>query len=225
MDINFILCDTKSDLVQEWTKNVNKNLTIEERANFTILEGKLEDFDGKFDCIVSPANSNARLDGAFDLIISKMFAPYDSMQVTRHAQKYIYAAYNGYQPPGTSMMIPMLPFASNAYDCRYLLHTPTMRMPSDVRWNKEIVYNCMWTLLCEIRRHNIVNKDKIKSVFLVGLATGIGRIPPSVAASQMILAYRHFIDNLKNSPETSWSEATQKSLDIEETYRSDRNMF
>jgi O-acetyl-ADP-ribose deacetylase (regulator of RNase III) len=60
----------------------------------------------------------------------------------------------------------------------------------------------------------------IKSVFVTGLGTGIGRFPSETCAAQMILAYRHFMDHLaKKEVTTSWDEVFQLGLDIDETIR------
>lgn len=217
-DVRFILCDLKENLCKEWQTALNTMLTAEQRSHFSIIHGHFQDVREPFDCIVSPANSYARLDGAMDAIISNMFCPGNETAVTDYCQEYVYAIHNGYQVPGTALLIPMSPFADNVYKCRYILHCPTMRTPSDCRWNKEVVYNAMWNLLCELRRHNKTRKETIKKVFVTGLGTGVGRFPIETCAKQMVLAYRYFLRNL-NKERTTWSEARDDGLEIEETYR------
>jgi len=221
MDFRFILCDPKKDLCNEWRNALNVMLTPQERSHFCIHHGYLQDVKETFDCIVSPANSYARLDGSFDAVISKMFSPSNEEAVIDYCQDFLHAVYNGYQPPGTALLIPMQPFGDNLYECKYIAHCPTMRTPSNCRWNREVVYNCMWTLLCELRRHNAYKKNfPIKTIFVTGLGTGIGRFPSEVCARQMILAYKHFVRNLtKPNKTTSWREANDDALDIEETNR------
>jgi O-acetyl-ADP-ribose deacetylase (regulator of RNase III) len=222
MDIRFIFCDPKEDLCNEWIKCINEKLTIKERLAFTVIQGVLDNVKKhfKFDCIVSPANCYGRLDGAFDLVISKMFCKNNPDVVINHCQEYLYAIHNGYQPTGTCCIIPMHGF-DNIFDCTYIAHCPTMRIPSNCRWNKEVVYNCMWSLLNEIRIYNH-NKPKqsIKTVFMTGLGTGVGRFPSDVCAEQMIVAYKHYMRNLaKECKLTSWREIRDDSLDIENTFR------
>lgn len=95
-----------------------------------------------------------------------------------------------------------------------------MWTPSDCRWNKEVVYNAMWNLLCELRIHNKTRKEtSIKRVFVTGLGTGVGWFPIDTCAKQMVLAYRHFLRNLNKETTTTWSEARDDGLEIEETYR------
>ena len=218
--VRFIFCDLNADICTEWQSAINGMLTTEQRSHFVILNGRLQDVKETFDCIVSPANSYSRLDGSFDAIISDMFCPGNGSAVTDFCQEYIYAIYNGYQVPGTALLIPMQPFADNVAKCRYILHCPTMRTPSNCRWNHEVVYNCMWNLMCELRRHNVISTDKIVKVLVTGLGTGIGKFPSETCAKQMVLAYAHFMRNLiKPSKTTSWGEARDDGLDIEQTYR------
>src|SRR6478609_7960199 len=156
-EITFILCDPKENLCKEWTRSINEFLMPEQRGSFKVIHGILQDVKDTFDCIVSPANSYAKLDGAMDLVISKMFLHKNPGVIVEHCQEYLYTIYNGYQPTGTCLVIPMHNFP-NRHNCRYIAHCPTMRTPSNCKWNKEVVYNCMWSLLSELRIHNRTNK-------------------------------------------------------------------
>jgi O-acetyl-ADP-ribose deacetylase (regulator of RNase III) len=147
-----------------------------------------------------------------------MFSPGYPETSIHHVQNVLYQKFNGYQIIGTCEIIPMHKFNNN---CKWLAHIPTMRQPSNSRWYKDLVYNCMYSLLNSIYLHNKqYPSNKIQSVFLAGFATGIGRFPTSVAASQMILAYKHFSNNLQKSTKTtSWKEITSVGLDLDEITR------
>jgi O-acetyl-ADP-ribose deacetylase (regulator of RNase III) len=223
-DLRFILCDPRQELCHDWDACIKAQLTAEQQARFTVFCGPLSAFKGNFDCIVSPGNAYARLDGAFDLVISQMVCPQKPEAVVAHCQAHLQARHNGYQPPGTCLLIPVSVFNERKRHCRYIAHCPTMRVPSDSRWNKEIPYNCMWSLIDAITQQNDC-ADPIRSVFVTGLGTGVGRFPAKVCASQMILAYRHFAENLQKrqngefSTSTSWAEAYARSLEIDDTLR------
>lgn len=220
MNVHFILCDLKQDLCQEWVRYINQ-LGLD-KSKFTIFNGKLSDYQGKFDCIVSPGNAFGKMDGSFDDVISKMFSPHDIDKTISHVQHVLGYLFNGYQPIGTSIIIPMESFKESRYNCKFLAHTPTMRQPGNMYWNKEIVYNCMYSLMNSVWFHNkSKTKDKISTVFVTGLATGIGRYPVSVCAGQMTLAYKHFQETLlKPKPTTEWDEITRKGIDLDEINRS-----
>ena len=222
MNCHLILCDIKEDLCKEWDAQIKQRLAPEEQSHFTVLPHSFQQYKGTFDCIVSPANSYARLDGSFDALISNMFCPPNPDAVTDYCQEYIHGIFNGYQVPGTCYMIPMSAFNEKRFNCKWIAHCPTMRVPMNCRWNKDIVYNCMWSLLNELRTHNTSKPQgqHIRTVLVTGLGTGIGRFPADTCASQMIVAYRHFVDNLrKTSHTTSWDEAIAKGLDLDETVR------
>ncbi|EER40333.1 conserved hypothetical protein [Histoplasma capsulatum H143] len=99
-----------------------------------------------FDVVVSPANSYGRLDGAFDDAISRTFClpdhPY--LTLTRAAQKTLYERWRGYAPPGTCTLVPFpeeIVKAGKALGgCRWVALCPTMRMPENVVWDREVVY-------------------------------------------------------------------------------------
>lgn len=215
------MCDIKEDLCKEWDAAIKANLSADEQARFSVICAPLQQTKGTFDCIVSPANSYARLDGSFDLVISKTICPANPDAVTDYCQRFVHDAWNGYQVPGTCLIIPISDFGEKQFQVKYIAHCPTMRVPSNCRWNKDVVYNCMWSLFNAVRIHNKTNRHSpIKSVFVTGLGTGIGRFPSDTCASQMILAYRHFVDTLaKKTLTTSWNEVYDKALDIDETVR------
>ena len=85
-----------------------------------------------------------------------------------------------------------------------------MRVPESVRWHKEVVYNCVWSLLVEVDNHNASvaegaagegeGKARIETVAMTGLATGVGRVPPEECARQMAMAFAHYHE-AKASPE------------------------
>jgi hypothetical protein len=50
-----------------------------------------------------------------------------------------------------------------------------------VKWDKDVVYNCMWNLLVQLCQHYAeddadLSKPPIKKVLMTGLATGVGEI-------------------------------------------------
>jgi len=217
--IQFILCDPNEEICKEWKKNINK-FQVNSNHKLTVFNGLLQDLHVQFDCIVSPSNQFLRLDGAFDQVISEMFCAECPEKVTKVAQMHSHEYFNGYLPPAASFVIPMHSFNETKYGCKYLLVCPTMRLPSDVRWNKEIVYNCMFSILNTLNNHNKYKKEKIKTVLITGLASGIGRVPEIIVGAQMILAYKHFLQNLhKPNKTTSWGQATSFGLDLDETIR------
>ncbi|TQV97652.1 phage tail assembly-like protein [Cordyceps javanica] len=180
----------------------------------------------RFDAVVSPANSYGRLDGAFDDALSRALSPADDyLALTRAAQAVLYREHRGWANPGSCTRVALPPaFAArsrNVWGVRHLLLCPTMRVPDDVTWDREIVYQCVWNMLCAIDRHNREvagrrpggsshgggegtgdeDDDAIRSVLMTPLATGVGRVSEDVWAAQLLLALRHFDLAVRNPDE------------------------
>lgn len=159
----------------------------------------------RFDAIVSPANSYGRMDGGFDDILSRAFSPPgDYLGLTHVVQAKLWEEWRGFAPPGTCTLVPF-EFTSygvqrntsqteTPWGCRIIAVCPTMRIPQDVRWDREVVYECMWSLLCAIDKWNAacIDEKRINSILMTPLATATGRVPTERWATQVLLAMRHF---------------------------------
>ncbi|KAH8679797.1 hypothetical protein BGZ60DRAFT_428097 [Tricladium varicosporioides] len=179
---------------------------------YTIYNTYLADLPSTltFDLVVSPANSYAILDGGFDNAISRAFSPKDDYSaLTRAAQKEIYDSHRGYLPPGQCKIVKIPEefrgklryHEGNGWGCKYLALCPTMRMPTPCNWDKEIVYECIWSLLNSIEKHNwAATEDEnsglsvIESILMTPLGTGTGGISDEKWARQAVLAIKHYTD-------------------------------
>ncbi|KAG6009354.1 hypothetical protein E4U21_002662 [Claviceps maximensis] len=167
----------------------------------------------KFDLVVSPANSYGRLDGGFDDAISRAFSPQDDyLALTHAAQAKLYHEWCGFAPPGTCTLV-RIPDAfavtsKNVWGTKYLALCPTMRTPQPVEWDREIVYESIWSLLVSIDKHNRQvlhtghagdeESNTIRSILVTPLATGVGKVSAERWAAQMVLALKHFVDAKQN---------------------------
>jgi O-acetyl-ADP-ribose deacetylase (regulator of RNase III) len=170
----------------------------------------------QFDLVVSPANSYGRLDGGFDDAISRAFSPRDDyLALTKVAQAKLYDEWFGFAPPGTCTLVRIPDEfeqrSRNIWGAKHIALCPTMRTPQDAKWDREVVYESIWSLLVAIDKHNRkVDKDegdsgeKISTILMTPLATGIGRVSPKRWAHQMLLALKHFVD-AKEHPD-KWSK-------------------
>ncbi len=143
---------------------------------------------GKFDCMVSPANSFGLMDGGIDLAIRDFYG----MGIQYKVQKGIQKEFYGEQPVGTSMIV----FTEND-DYPFLAHTPTMRVPISIA-GTDNVYNAMFAMLGAVANHNKTSKAKINTVLCPGLGTDTGAVPLKEAARQMALAYQNFLHPTTN---------------------------
>ncbi|EAW08795.1 uncharacterized protein ACLA_097330 [Aspergillus clavatus NRRL 1] len=206
---------------QYWPRSHHPNLTIHNTSLAQLPAAT------KFNLIVSPANSYGRLDGAFDDAISRAFAPKaDYHALTRAAQRVLYEKWRGFAPPGTCSLVPFPPeLQDNAWGCRWVAICPTMRVPERVVWDREVVYECVWSLLCEVegwnRRRQDRAKERIEAVLVTPLATGVGAVSPEKWAAQFVLAMKHFVDAVER-PERwgalGWEEIHVETQEVRKTW-------
>lgn len=178
----------------------------------------------RFDVVVSPANSHGRLDGGFDDALSRAFSPRDDyLALTRVAQRTLYRCWRGFAPPGTCTLVRIpaafdAPRSRNVWAARYLALCPTMRTPGDAAWDREVVYEAVWSLLVAIDRHNEAvaagaaddGDVEIRSLLMPPLATGTGRVSADRWAHQCVLAMKHFVA-AKREP-AKWSALTPADM-------------
>lgn len=128
------------------------------------------------DAIVSPANSFGFMDGGLDLALSQHFGWDLQTEVRRRI---------GELPErelviGRSLVVP----TGNA-TIPWLIVAPTMRVPMSFNIATSVnAYLAMKAVLIAALQH-----DEIRSVAVPGLCTGVGRMPASISAHQMVMAY------------------------------------
>lgn len=175
-------------------------------------QGRFEDVN--FDCVVSAANSFGLMDGGVDQCITDLFG----VQMMHRVQNRIIQEFAGEQPVGTSIIVRgnEIPSIIN----KYVAHTPTMRIPSDVS-STDNAYRAMKAALLAVQAHNrMVDSclspadSRINTLVTPGLATLTGRIPYDIAANQMALATYHVM----NPPKMiNWYYASDRDGQIQES--------
>jgi hypothetical protein len=203
------------------------------KVNIKVINESLRNVptDEKFQLVVSPANSYGRLDGAFDDAISRVFClPHHAYDTLTHtAQKVLYDRWRGFAPPGTCTLVPFPKDfeGTNAWGCKWVALCPTMRQPDDARWDREVVYECVWSLLCEVERWNRDHtyKERIDTILITPLATGVGEVTGERWASQFVLALKHFVDALEKPERWSqmgWGQVFQDTDEVKKTWKKQR---
>lgn len=193
--LKLILVDPNPALIQAFKES------FENLPNVEIVHGFFEKLP-YFDCMVSAANSFGLMDGGVDAAITRFFGS----QLMIRVQDRILAEYLGEQPVGTSIIVE-----TGQPEHPFIAHTPTMRVPMDISLTDN-VYLAMWAMLIAVYRHNRENTQQpIRSVACPGLGTATGHVPYRVAARQMALAYKNFL----NPPRTiNWSYADERHLAV-----------
>ncbi|KAJ6102733.1 hypothetical protein N7486_005160 [Penicillium sp. IBT 16267x] len=219
-----------SAMVNLWSNHTNNEIkitTINERLNGLPPSTT-------FDLIVSPANSYGRLDGAFDHAISMTFSPrHDYHALTRAAQLVLYDKYRGFAPPGSCTLVEFpQSLKENPRGCSWVAICPTMREPGNVNWDREVVYECIWSLLCQVEGHNRhvsakgfakgASLGNIKTLLMTPLAVGVGKVSKERWAAQTVMAFKHFVEAVQK-PEVwtclEWNTIEKIGTEIDETWK------
>ncbi|MDA0814482.1 MAG: macro domain-containing protein, partial [Verrucomicrobia bacterium] len=105
--------------------------------------GRFEDFPA-FDCVATAGNSFGLMDAGMDLAVLKFFGE----AIQGRIQARILKNYLGEQPVGTSIVVP-----TGHSRCRWVAHSPTMRIPMNVD-GTDNVYLATWATILEAHRMN-----------------------------------------------------------------------
>ncbi|PVF95266.1 macro domain-like protein [Serendipita vermifera] len=219
------------DMLSEWPTAIKKYFPDPKEAPFTVVEGFLGKVDNKIlecECMVSPANSFGIMDGGYDMALTNNFRGPENnkWKLTNIVQDHLRDEWHGYLPPGCCTIVSLPPDLAgdkNPWKAHCMAVLPTMRVPSNVQWNKDLVYNCMWSLQVAIDSWNRTHPEnqRINRVLTTGLGTGTGGVHPTVAAEQMVLAVKHFMGPPVDHPR--WGDAIYGLDDeIEATYAEEK---
>lgn len=156
----------------------NKEMCEEWEAQFHDADD-VEVYCGDFfgldtDCVVSPANSFGYMDGSLDAVITKRLGK----QVQNNLQEKIKNSPMGELLVGQTELVE-----TGDEHIPYCISAPTMRVPSKLE-NTVNVY-----LAAKAVFNLFKNEDKINTITMSGLGTGVGQVPYPLCAKQMRQAY------------------------------------
>ncbi len=165
--MNVLLFDTRLELCEAW-----RNAFAGVEA-ISVHHSSFRSLPSAFDCLVSPANSFALMDGGIDAAIIEHFG----VGLEERVQREIWRVYRGEQPVGTCLMVPTL-----TAHCPWLAHCPTMRLPTDVSWTNHAYQSFLAALTS-------AESAGVRTLACPGLGTGVGHMPVDVCARQMRFAF------------------------------------
>jgi O-acetyl-ADP-ribose deacetylase (regulator of RNase III) len=170
--MEIILSAIQPKLIHAWKEFfANEN-------NVTIIESDITEIE--CDAIVSPANSFGFMDGGLDHALSERFG----WDIEQKLQKIIKEL-----PEGELLIGQALLLETNNKDVPFLISAPTMRIPTNFNIDTSInAYLAMKAILIKAK-----SEERISSVAIPGLCTGVGRMQPIISARQMFQAYREII--------------------------------
>jgi O-acetyl-ADP-ribose deacetylase (regulator of RNase III) len=170
--MRYILIDTNPKMINAW----RDIFTGEEQV--LIIEGDITALS--VDAIVSPANSFGFMDGSLDHAISERLG----WHLEKELQNRIKATPEGELLIGQTMIMD-----TGDKTIPYLISAPTMRIPTNFNIDTSInAYLAMKAILLAAERD-----ERINSVAIPGLCTGVGRMQPVISARQMFCAYEEAV--------------------------------
>lgn len=189
--MKYYLVDINSKLTDAWAK-VFHGVDDVEVINQSI-------FDNPFDAIVSPANSFGFMNGGIDFVISKHLG----WHIEKRLQQLIREKYYGELLVGQAIIVE-----TDHKQIPYLISAPTMRNPMTLSRTPN-VYLATKAILTLLKYGTFDDgtriDDKVKTIAIPGLGTGIGQVPPLVCARQMRIAWEDVIKE-KYKTEKGWEE-------------------
>ena len=174
--MQYILIDTNRKMIDAW----RDFFSAEEQLS--IVEGDATSLT--VDAIVSPANSFGFMDGSLDHAISE--------RLGWHLEKELQARIRT-SPEGELLIGQAMILNTGDKTIPYLISAPTMRIPTNFNIDTSInAYLAMKAILLAAGKD-----ERINSVAIPGLCTGVGRMQPIISARQMFHAYEEVALNKK----------------------------
>lgn len=153
-------------------------LAFEGLEEVAVRQGDLTEFSGG--AIVSPANSFGFMDGGIDYAISERLG-WDLQGKLQAQIKDL--------PMGELLVGQALVLETGDELIPWLISAPTMRVPMNFNISTSInAYLATKAALNAAKSH-----PEIEFVAIPGMCTGVGRMPFSTAAHQMMMAYREVV--------------------------------
>lgn len=177
--MKIVLADINGKLISAW-KAIGSGKAIVETHHGSI-------FDVRCDALVSPANSFGFMDGGIDMAISQHFG----WHVQERLQKKIKTKYHGELLVGMAEIVE-----TDDSDIPYVISAPTMRLPMILKESVN-VYLAIRALLLLVK-HGVFEDgtaicDRVQTIAMPGMGTGIGEVGPDIFARQMKLAIEDVI--------------------------------
>jgi O-acetyl-ADP-ribose deacetylase (regulator of RNase III) len=203
--MKIILADLQDNLLQVWQKiAVDKDYV-------TTHHGSI--FEVQCDALVSPANSFGFMDGGLDMAISQFFG----WHIQERLQKLIQTKHHGELLVGTAEIVetdhPRIP---------YMISAPTMRVPMILK-DTVNVYLAIRAVFLLIKfgkfENGIAIADKVKTVALPGMGTGVGQVSAEIFARQMKRAAEEVIEDKHGFPKSWWEAAQVHQLLYSDSFR------
>ena len=170
--MKIILADINPRLTEAWKEFFSAE------KNVVIVADDITQI--KCDAIVSPANSFGFMDGGLDYALSERFGWHLEKQLQQQIQNL---------PERELLVGQAILMETGDNQVPFLISAPTMRIPTNFNIGTSVnAYLAMKAILIKA-----TSKEKIASIGIPGLCTGVGGMHPMIAARQMYYAYKEIV--------------------------------
>jgi O-acetyl-ADP-ribose deacetylase (regulator of RNase III) len=197
--VSLILCDRSADMVAAWRAHFSDETGAKITRENILTVGA--------DSLVVPSNAFGFTDGGIDVVVSGAIF---NMGLQDRLRPLISERFAGELLVGQALVMP-----TGGERIRHIVVAPTMRVPEDAS-DTVNAYLAFRGALLAVEGHNrqASQADRIMTLAVPGLGTGVGKMPPGRAAYQMWMAYRTVALG-----DTEWSKALDKQTAMHKKMR------
>jgi O-acetyl-ADP-ribose deacetylase (regulator of RNase III) len=182
--LRLVLCAVEDPLTEAWEAAADGRREVYTHKGSTL--------DVPAEAVVSPANSYGWMRGGIDAIYAHAF-----LSVEQHVRSAVLAYHGGELPVGQAVIVP-----TDAAAPAWLISAPTMREPGELLPPDTVHPYLAARAVFKLWRYGRLEDDRpvravVSTIAMPGLGTGIGGVPPSVCARQVMAAWDEvFTDGL-----------------------------
>jgi O-acetyl-ADP-ribose deacetylase (regulator of RNase III) len=174
--LRLVLCAVEDPLAEAWEAAADGRREVYTHKGSTL--------DVPAEAVVSPANSYGWMRGGIDAIYAHAF-----LSVEQHVRSAVLAYHGGELPVGQAVIVP-----TDVAAPAWLISAPTMREPGELLPPDTVHPYLAARAVFKLWRYGRLEDDRpvravVSTIAMPGLGTGIGGVPPSVCARQVMAAW------------------------------------
>ncbi|TDV50963.1 O-acetyl-ADP-ribose deacetylase (regulator of RNase III) [Actinophytocola oryzae] len=171
-----MLCAIEDALAEAWEEAADGRQAVQTHKGSTL--------DVPADAVVSPANSYGWMRGGIDAIYARTFPA-----IEQHVRSAVLAYHGGELPVGQAVIVP-----TEAARPAWLVSAPTMRSPGELLPPDTVHPYLAARAVFKLWRYGRLEDERpvravVSTIAMPGLGTGVGGVPPSACARQVMAAW------------------------------------
>lgn len=174
--LRLVLCAIEDALADAWAAVADGRRDVQTHRGSTL--------DVPAEAVVSPANSYGWMRGGIDAVYAQTFP-----SIEQHVRSAVLAYHGGELPVGQAVIVP-----TDAPAPAWLISAPTMRSPGEQLPADTVHPYLAARAVFKLWRYGRLEDDRpvravVSTIAMPGLGTGVGGVPASVCARQVMAAW------------------------------------